>query len=370
MKNFLRGCLLVLPAAIMTGCHGADSSSPAVAETARAQVVESRQQQVPLNLKSTGTVHARESATVSARIMGSVEQVLVREGDDVRAGQPLIVLDDAALRAFAEQAQAGVKAANGARAAAETDAGLAASTLARYRLLQAEKSVSPQELDEVSRRAEVANARLDAARAQAEAALAQEAGARTQLGYARLAAPFSGVVTARMADPGSMAAPGMPLLQLDRAGALQLHSSVDESAIGAVRRGMQVPVSIGESEGPSIRGTVAEIVPAADSASHSFLVKIDLPDASGLRAGMYATARFANGTRQAVLIPRSAVVVRGSLACAYVLDGRQIAQLRYLTLGAARGDLVEALSGISPGEKLVNEPADRDLAGRHIEAQP
>ena len=81
-------------------------------------------------------------------------------------------------------------------------------------------------------------------------------------------------------------------------------------------------------------GTVAEIVPAADPASHSFLVKIDLPPQSRLRAGMYGTAEFANGTRQAILIPRSAVVMRGSLPCAYVLDGKGIAQLRYVTLGA------------------------------------
>ena len=101
---------------------------------------------------------------------------------------------------------------------------------------------------------------------------------------------------------------------------------------------------------------VAEIVPAADPASHSFLVKIDLPPSSQLRAGMYGTAEFANGTRQAILIPRSAVVMRGSLPCAYVLDGQGIAQLRYLTLGAAQGNLIEVLSGMSAGEKLVDAP--------------
>jgi hypothetical protein len=83
---------------------------------------------------------------------------------------------------------------------------------------------------------------------------------------------------------------------------------------------------------------------------------------------MYGTVAFANGLRQAILIPRSAVVMRGSLACAYVLDGQQIAQLRYLTLGAAHGDFVEVLSGISAGEKLVDEPSDRDLAGKRIAA--
>jgi multidrug efflux pump subunit AcrA (membrane-fusion protein) len=146
---------------------------------------------------------------------------------------------------------------------------------------------------------------------------------------------------------------------------------VDESAIGAIHKGMKVQVDRWMAQRfDEYAGTVAEIVPAADPSSHSFLVKIDLPSSTQLRAGMYGTAEFANGTRQAILIPRSAVVMRGSLACVYVLDGQGIAQLRYLTLGAGQGNLVEVLSGISAGEKLVDAPSDRDLAGKRIEVQP
>ena len=224
----------------------------------------------------------------------------------------------------------------------------------------------------MSRRAEAAAANLEAVRAQTDAARAQETGARTMMSYTRLVAPFAGVVTARMADPGTMAAPGVPLLQIDQAGALQLKASVDESAIGAIHKGMKVPVAIDGGvhkwAGVDLTGTVAEIVPAADPSSHSFLVKIDLPSSTQMRAGMYGTAMFANGTKQAILIPRSAVVSRGSLSCAYVLDSQGIAQLRYLTLGGQQGDLVEVLSGVSTGEKLVDAPADRDIAGKRIEA--
>ena len=369
MKIILGASLLAVTAAIMAGCQGGESASPLI-QTTQARVVASRQQQVPVNVRSTGTIHARETAIVSAQVMGRIQQVLVRAGDNVRAGQTLVVLDDAALRASADQAQAAVRAAQGQQAAAQTDANLAASTLERYRQLQAEKSVSPQEMDEITRRAEAAAARVEAARAQTEAAHAQVNGARAMLGYARLFAPFSGVVTARMADPGSMAMPGVPLLQVDQAGALQLEAPVDESAIGAIHKGMQAKVILDGASSTEITGTVAEIVPDADPASHSFLVKIDLPSSSQLRAGIYGTADFANGTRQAILIPRTAVVLRGSLACVYILDGQGIAQLRYLTLGEQQGNLVEVLSGISPGEKLVDAPSDRDLAGKKIEAMP
>ncbi len=369
MKLFWSGCLLVASSAMLAGCNTGGSAPAAATQTVQARVVESRQEQAPAFVRSTGTLHARESAIVSAQVVGRIEQVLVREGDRVRTGQTLAVLDDTTLRASAHQAQAGLVAAQSQQAAAQADANLASSTFERYKQLQAQKSVSPQELDEVGRRAEASAERVEALRAQTEAAKAQDSGARAMLAYTRLRAPFAGVVTARLADPGTLASPGVPLLQVDSAGPLQLQTSIDESAIGTVRKGMKIPVSIGGAQTGNVTGTVAEIVPAADPASHSFTVKIDLVSSDKLRAGMYGTAAFATGTHQAILIPRSAVVMRGSLACAYVLDSNGIAQLRYLTLGAEQENKVEVLSGISAGEKLVDDPADRDLAGKRIEAQ-
>jgi RND family efflux transporter MFP subunit len=369
MKVLYSGCLLAISAVLVAGCHSGESVSPAAVQTTRAHVVESRQQELPLNLRSTGTVHARQTAIVSAQVVGRIQQVLVREGDTVRAGQTLVVIDDAGLRASVDQAQAGVKAALSQQAAAQTEAALAVSTLNRYLQLEVEKSVSPQEMDEVSRRAELSTAKFEAVRAQTDAARAQESGAHTMLGYTRLLAPFSGVVTARMADPGTMASPGVPLLQVDQAGVLRLETTVDESVIGAIHEGMKSQVSIDGASSAEMIGTVSEIVPAADPASHSFMIKIDLPPSSELRSGMYGTAEFAKGVRQAIVIPPSAVVSRGSLACVYALDAKGIAQLRYLTLGATQGTLVEVLSGLSAGEKLVDTPSDRDLAGKRIEAQ-
>lgn len=362
-------CLLATCGAMMAGCHGGESTRPPVVEVMQARVVQSAQQQVPVNIRSTGTVHARETAIVSAQVFGRIQQVLVREGDSVRAGQTLVVIDDTALRASMDQAQAAVKAAQSEQAAAQTDAKLAASTLERYRQLESEKSVSPQEMDEVAQRAAAASSRLEAVRSQADAARARETGANTMLGYTRLVAPFAGVVTARMADPGTMASPGVPLLQVDEAGPLQLQATVDESAIAVVRKGMTVQVAINGASSANMSGAVVEIDPASDPKSHTFTVKIDLPSSSKVRAGMYGTAEFASGDRQAIVIPRSAVVARGSLVCAYVLDAQGAAQLRYLTLGAVQGNLVEVLSGVSPGEQLVDIPSDRDLAGKRIEVQ-
>lgn len=366
MKTLLAGISL-FAAALVAGCHSRDAAQAAAVETAKATIVTSVQEQLPAALQATGTVHAKETAVVSAQVMGRIEQVVVHEGDSVRAGQTLVVLDDATLRAQAAQAQAAVTAAMNQEAAAQSNATLAASTLARFKQLETEKSVSPQEMDEVTRRAEGANAQLQAARAQTEAAREQATAARTMQGYSRLTSPFAGVVTARMADPGTMAAPGVPLLQIDRTGALQLQATVDESALAAVRLGMKTAVRINRQT--PFEGTVAEILPAADAASHSFTIKVDLPSSALLRAGMYGTVDIPNGMASAILVPRSAVVERGSLECAYVLDGQGIAQLRYVTLGAAHGNRVEVLSGLAAGERLVDAPGDRELAGKRIEAE-
>ena len=369
MKLILSGSILAAASALMAGCHSDVSSTPPVTQTVQARVVESQLQQASINVRATGTFHAHETAVLSAQVGGRVQQVLVREGDFVKAGQTLAIVDDATLRASADQADAAVNATRDQQMAAQTNADLAASTLARYKQLQAQKSVSPQEMDEVTRRAEASAAQVDALKAQESAAKAQASGAHAMLEYSRVRAPFAGVVTARLVDPGALASPGVPLLQIDSSGPLQLQTTVDESAIGAVRLGMKVQVDVDSAPSASGTGTVAQIVPAADPSSHSFLVKIDVASSKQLRAGMYGTAEIPMGNRQAILVPNSAIVMRGSLPCAYALDNNGIAQLRYVTLGSAHGQFMEVLSEISGGEKLVDAPADRDLASKRIKVQ-
>ena len=369
MRTFYHLLLLSTAALAMAGCHSDSAPATVAAETIKAHVVLSQGGDVATLARATGTLRAKQSATLSAQVMGSVRQVLAREGDQVRAGQTLVILDDASQKTGVDQAQAGVLAAERQKQVAQSDAALADSTLARFRQLQLQKSVSPQEMDEVTRRAEGAGARVSAMQAQVDAMRAQAAGARTMLSYTRIRAPFDGVVAARMVDPGSMAAPGVPLLQVEGAGALQLVVGVDESVIGKLHRGMKIAVHVDGAGDADQFGSVGEVLPVADAASHSFQVKIDLPAVKSWKAGMYGSAALETGTHAAIQIPFSASVQRGSLHYVYVLDGGGLAQLRAVTLGATRGVMVEVLSGLSENEKIVDQPGDRDLSGKRIEAQ-
>jgi RND family efflux transporter MFP subunit len=202
-----------------------------------------------------------------------------------------------------------------------------------------------------------------AGQAQANAALAQ---ARTTLGYTQIRAPFSGVVTEKKADAGTLVSPGMPIFTLEDTQSFRLEVTVDESDIRLVHVGQVVPVTIDALGDIQLPGKIVQIVPAADTASHSFLVKVELPAETRLRSGFFGRARFPRGEGAALLIPRTSLVERGQLQGVYLLDANQIAGLRYVTLGRSTGDQVEVLSGLEAGEKLVAAPGDRELGGKRI----
>ncbi len=360
-------------ATVLTGCSKpvAPAATPEVVRGVR--VDAATMQQVPDRVAVVGSVQAVESAALAAQVTGNVISVGAKEGDTVRSGQTLVTLDGAQYRADMDRAQAAVSASERAVAAAQSDSALAASTLQRYEILQERKSISPQEFDEVKTKAQSAGSRLELARAQAAEAKAAAASAGTMLGYTRLRAPFDGVVVARKADPGALATPGVPLLILDKTGRLQLNVAVDESLVGSVQTGASIPVSIDalaqDGGGGTMMAKVSRVVPAADAASHSFEVKLDLPTTAHLRSGMYGRAELLRGTRSALTIPVSAVVRRGSLQEVYVVGQNQLAGLRYITLGVAQGDRVEVLSGLTGGEAVVMSPGSADLDGKRIEVQ-
>ncbi len=322
---------------------------------------------VPDYVEATGTVHASQSAQLSSQVMGTITRVNVREGDHVRRGQVLVSIDEAQPRAAYQSATAGLQASEQAIAAADADYALADATMRRYQMLYDKKSVSPQEFDEIKARRQAAAARDQLAKAglaQAQAALAQ---AQTMLGYTRVRAPFDGVVTEKRADPGTLASPGMPLLVVEDQRRFRLEASVDEGDIHLVKLGQAVPVTLDSLPGAHFSGRVAQIVPAADPASRSFLLKVELPADSRLRSGLFGRAHIARGQRQAILVPRSAVVERGQLQGIYVLGEDRIATLRYITLGQPAGEQVEALSGLQGGERVVAAPGDRELGGKRVE---
>ncbi len=355
----------------LSGCSNESHTQAAAPETVSdVSVIVAQKTAISDWLEAVGTVRASQTSQVSSQVMGNIVEIYVHEGDRVKSGQLLAVIDDAQPRSAVDQATAALTAAEKELSAADSDLTLAGSTLKRYEQLYEKKSVSPQEFDEVKARYESAEARRDIARAglaQANAGLAQ---ARTSLGYTRMRAPFGGVVTEKKADAGTLASPGMPIFTIEDTRTYRLEVTVDESELRQVRLGQASAVTIDALGTVQVPGKVVQIVPAADSASRSFLVKVELPADMRLRSGLFGRARFSRGERSALMIPRTALVERGQLQGVYVLDANQIAGLRYVTLGKSGGEQVEVLSGMQDGEKLVAAPGDRDLSGKRIAMGP
>lgn len=352
------------------GCTANKEAVPPSDETVRnVSVLVAQRTSVQDYLEAPGTVRAAQTSQLASQIMGSIRNVAVREGDRVRSGQTLATIDELQQKAGLDRFVAGLSAAEQEVVAAEADYALADSTLKRYQGLLEKKSVSLQEFDEVKTRLAAAQARRDGARAgmaQAEAAVGQ---ARSYFGYTRIRAPFDGVVTAKFADAGSMASPGMPLLVVEDTSRFRLEVTVDEAALASVRLGAPVPVVLDALGGQELQGKVVQLVPAADPASRTFTVKIELPKSSELHSGMFGRARFPRGQRDSMLIPQSAVLDRGQLRGIYVLGPDQVASLRYVTLGRTLNDKYEVLSGLDAGERVILQPQNRELAGRRIEVR-
>ena len=359
--------LITVLSGVLAGCTNKRRAATAPPETvSNVSVIVAQKTTVPDWLVAVGTVRAAQTSQVASQMIGNLVEIRAHEGDRVQRGQVLAVIDDAQPRSAADQATAAVTAAEKEVFAADSDLALAQATLKRYQQLYEKKSVSPQEFDEIKARYRSAEARRDMARAgqsQANAALTQ---ARTSLGYTRIRAPFAGMVTEKKADAGTLASPGMPVFTLEDTRSYRLEVTVDESAIRLVHVGQAGPVTIDALGNVQLSGKVVQIVPAADPASRSFLVKIGLPADARIRSGLFGRAQFARDERSALLIPRTSLVERGQLQGVYVLDANQIAGLRYVTLGKSAGEKFEVLSGLQEGDKVVAAPGDRELGGKRI----
>ena len=365
---------LVPVAVVLAGGLGGCSSEPQPAAAApevvhNVSVLPVQRADVPDLLEAVGTVRAAQTSQLASQMAGSIVEIRVHEGDRVRRGQVLAVVDDAQPRAALDQATAVENAAGQELAASDSDLALAQSTLQRYQNLYDKKSVSPQEFDEVKARYQAAVAHRDrtqAGQAQAKAALAQ---AHTSFSYTRIVAPFDGVITEKKADPGTLASPGIPIFVIEGMGHYRLEATVNENDLRFVRMGQQVPVVVDALQNPELKGKVTQIVPAADPGSRSFLVKIELPSDAQLRSGLFGRAQFSRGQRSSFVIPRTAVMERGQLQGVYVLDQNKVAGLRYVTLGKTSGPQVEVLAGLQEGERFVAQPGVLDLSGKRIEVQ-
>lgn len=357
--------------------NGAPTQATLPARTATATLATA-----PEIYEATGTVRARATTALSARIMGHVREIRVQAGDRVQAGQVVAVLDAreietglAAAQAARDEARGAVPEVDNAISAAQAQLQLAESTWKRLKSLHEQKSITAQEMDE-------ADARLAMARANHQMALAKKkqledkirqadsglARVSLQKGYAEVTAPFAGIVIERKAEPGMLAAPGVPIVIVEQASGYRLEAAIEEGMLARIRAGSAATVQLDALE-QEIAARVNEVVPAMDAMSRTFTAKLDLPASPQIRSGLFGRARFTLGERQALMIPAGALEREGQLERVYVNEGGA-ARARLITTGARHGEQVEVLSGLTAGEAVLLPVSGRLHDGARIEVRP
>jgi len=287
-------------------------------------------------------VEAGRESTLAAQVAGRILELRVDAGDSVKAGQLLARVDDSEARNSIAGTQAQV-------AQAQANLVNAQSQYERTKQLVARKFMSASSLDK-------AQADYQAAQAQVTAARAAVAQSSTTRGFATIAAPFGGLVSARLAQVGEMASLGRPLLTMFDPATLRVVASVPQEKLVEVRRSGQASIEF-PAQGKWIVATAVIVLPSADSKTHISQVRIELPkDVVGIYPGMFARAHFSVGQEKKLLVPAAAVVRRSEVSAIYVVRGAQV-QLRQIRLGeATSGDQIEVLAGLEAGETIALEP--------------
>jgi multidrug efflux pump subunit AcrA (membrane-fusion protein) len=346
-------------------------------------VMEVRQQIQPVVYDAVGTVKARLSATVSSKLMGVIQSFKVKEGDAVSNGDLLVVLDERQVSAQLSQAQAALSEAQkseagavSAQTAAEAGAQRALLSYQRNQTMLEGGAITQETFETVDAQHKQAQAALAQAQSMVEAARYRISQARSAVDAAtvaqkdaRVLAPFDGKVTAKLADTGALAAPGTPLLTLEREGGYRVDLVVPETYIQSVQTGQPVEIRIPAIGNTPVAGTVDVIIPSADPGSRSFIVQVGVSGSVSLRSGMFARVPLTIGEQKTMRIPESAVVRQGQLTGVFIVDEKNSARFRLIRTGRAYGDQVEVISGIKDGTRLVAAPTPQLTNGSAVEPE-
>lgn len=303
-------------------------------DLARVQAGELRQ-----TLPLTGSLRAVRQASVKAKVGGEVREVLVREGEPVRAGQVLVRMETADYQARSEQAR-------GQLAAARGQLDIATKARDNNQALLDKGFISKNAFDNAASQLDIARANVDAARAALD--VAQKALADTVI-----RAPIDGLVASRSVQPGEKVSPDNRLLDVVDLAQMELEAAVPAADIGRVTIGQDVRVHV-EGLTDAFVGKVARISPATLPGSRSILVYIQIDNPQrALRAGMFAQAQLTVAARSGVLtLPASAVRGEAGHAHVYAIEGERLV-IRPVTLGMRGGDRIEVTAGLEEGAEIV-----------------
>jgi RND family efflux transporter MFP subunit len=382
----------VLAAALGAGaaCGGHASAADA---TTTPTVAVARITRRPLDrtLVITAELRPYQDVDVHAKVAGFVKDINVDVGSRVKRGDVLATLEIPELADDVQQADAAVGASTSEVTRAEAEVTRSGSAhdvahLAATRLANVSKSqpglVAQQEIDDATGRDKIAEAQLatasaalDAARQQLAVAKANQARTQALFDYARITAPFDGIVTKRYADQGTMIQAGtssttqaLPLVRLAQDDRLRLVMPVPESAVSSIHDGGAVEVRVPSLQ-RSFSGTIARSANQVDPTTRTMHVEVDVPNPGGtLVPGLYAEATVVlEHLADAVAVPMQAIDRADTGTSVMVVTPAGVLLRRPVTLGLETVDAAQVLSGLSPGDQVVVGARSQLRVGDHVQ---
>lgn len=336
----LRACATALLVLALAACGGAsDAGGPGGAPAAVVTTESVAMRPFNDRIRALGTVKARESVEVTAKVSEVVERVHFESGDVVPAGAPLVTLSGQQQRA----------ALTAARATAEE----------ADRMFKRQQELAAQQL--------VARATLDAQRATRDSALAQVRQIEANLEDRVIRAPFAGVLGVREVSPGALITPGTVIASLDDLSSVYVDFPVPESHLANVALGQRIVGTSTAWPGREFEGVVSNVGSRVDAASRAFSVRADFPNPDRLlRAGMLIQVELERAERQALLVPEIAVLQVGRESYVFRVTPDSTVRQVAVTVGSRVSGLAEILSGIEPGDRIVVDGTGKLRDGSEI----
>lgn len=355
MKRILAVLLFMNPMCVI---------APLFSQSSNHQKVQARITTIPRVYMESAVVDTRRKAMVESRIPGVIQSISVQAGERVKKDQVLATIEARELEIRLEQARQNLSRTKNAVLQARQQLATQTANLEKHRkqferirsYLEKE-AATEQQFEEAKAAFEQAKAQVEFARqglviADLEVTIAEkkQEEAKVALSHASIRAPFQGLVTARLQDPGDMALPGKPILQINDTTAYHLKTHLRESAAGILKTGDSLIIEI---SGEQLNGKVEEIIPHVDAETRTFPVKISFQPSKPVYVGMFARVSIPTGQRSAIIIPRQAIHKKGQLDLVRVQqDG--IIHKRYIKTGSTGpGDSIEVRSGLRDGETLL-----------------
>lgn len=291
--------------------------------TAAVHVFTVAEQEIPSLIEVVGTMQAVEQAAIAAKVTGTITEMPVVLGTRINKGDLLAKISAEEISAQLLQAQAQLAQAR--------------RNLEREQKLLKKQATTPETVKSMRDMFAIAEAGCRAAKA--------------MLDYTTIKAPFSGVVSKKIAHVGDLATPGTPLLLVENDARLQVITAVPEGLLPNIKVGDTLPIRIPAAD-LATRGTIAEIAPVADPRSRTAQVKINIDPAPHLHTGQFARISIPEKNLKTLFIPASAVIIAGQMKKVFVAAGGT-AHLRLVRTGSRNENLVEILAGLNPGDQVI-----------------